>query len=169
MSAMGDHGVRGGTVSRGGEDHHSMHCRPGRGRCRNGCRISPLGAVPGIGDGLQVTKLVGRGARLLVDAWHFALEPSTWEDLEGLPCDKIAYLQFTDVAEPVSDDLFDETMNRRVLPGDGIADLQRFADILRGNGFDGHVSVEVLSRDLRARSVPDAVAAVFGAAAGYWI
>ena len=60
-------------------------------------------------------------------------------------------------------------MNRRPLPGDGIADLQRFADVLRGNGFDGTVSVEVLSRELRARPVSDAVAAVFDAAAPYWI
>jgi sugar phosphate isomerase/epimerase len=131
--------------------------------------FSPLGAVSGIADGLEVTALAGHGARLLIDTWHFALGPSTWDDLEALPCDAIAYLQFTDVAEPTSDDLFDETMNRRPLPGDGIADLQHFADVLRGNGFDGTVSVEVLSRELRARPVSDAVAAVFDAAAPYWI
>jgi sugar phosphate isomerase/epimerase len=131
--------------------------------------FSPLGAVSGIADGLEVTALAGHGARLLIDTWHFALGPSTWDDLEALPCDAIAHLQFTDVAEPTSDDLFDETMNRRPLPGDGIADLQHFADVLRSNGFDGTVSVEVLSRELRARPVSDAVAAVFDAAAPYWI
>jgi sugar phosphate isomerase/epimerase len=131
--------------------------------------FSPVGPVSGIADGLEVVELAGHGARLLVDTWHFTLGPSTWADLETLPSDKIAYLQFADVADPVSDDLFDETMNRRALPGDGITDLQRFADVVRNNGFDGYVSVEVLSRQLRARPVPDAVAAVFDAAARYWI
>ncbi len=131
--------------------------------------FSPVGSVPGIADGLEVVELAGHGAGLLVDTWHFTLGPSTWADLETLPGDKIAYLQFTDVADPVSDDLFDETMNRRALPGNGIADLQRFSDVVRGNGFDGDVSVEVLSRELRTRPVPDAVAAVFDAAADYWI
>jgi sugar phosphate isomerase/epimerase len=130
--------------------------------------FSPTGKVPGIVEALEVMDFAGHGARLLIDTWHFALGPSTWEDLASLPGDKIAYLQFTDAAEPVSGDLMDETMNRRPLPGDGIADVQRFTDLVRGNGFDGYVSVEVLNEELRSRPVSEAVTAVFDAAARYW-
>lgn len=130
--------------------------------------FSPAGGVPGIAEGLEVMELAGNGARLLVDTWHFALGPSSWADLEALPGEKIAYLQFTDAAEPASDDLMDETMNRRPLPGEGIADVQRFADVVRGNGFDGYVSVEVLNAQLCSRPVPETVTALFNAAARYW-
>jgi sugar phosphate isomerase/epimerase len=130
--------------------------------------FSPTGKVPGIAEALEVMDLAGHGARLLVDTWHFALGPSTWEDLAALPGEKIAYLQFCDAAAPVSEDLMNETMNRRPLPGDGIADAQRFTDIVRGNGFDGYVSVEVLNEELRSRPVSEAVTAVFDAAARYW-
>ena len=130
--------------------------------------FSPTGKVPGIAEGLEVMELAGHGARLLVDTWHFTLGPSTWEDLASLPADKIAYLQFTDAAAPVSDDLMDETMNRRPLPGHGIADVARFADLVRGNGFNSYVSVEVLNEQLRSRPVSQAVTAVFDAAARYW-
>lgn len=130
--------------------------------------FSPTGAVPGIVEGLEVMELAGHGARLLVDTWHFALGPSTWSDLESLPGEQIAYLQFTDAAEPASDDLFEETMNRRLLPGDGIGDVQRFTDVVRGNGFDGYVSVEVLNRELRSRPASQIVSTVFDAAARYW-
>lgn len=112
--------------------------------------------------------MAGHGARLLVDTWHFALGPSTWADLESLPGDQIAYLQFTDAAAPVSEDLFEETMNRPLLPGAGTADVQRFTDVLRGNDFDGYVSVEALNRELRSRPVPQVVSTVFDAAARYW-
>ena len=130
--------------------------------------FSPTGTVPGIAEGLEVMEIAGHGARLLVDTWHFALGPSTWEDLSGLAGEKIAYLQFCDAAAPVSGDLMDETMNRRLLPGQGIADVQRFTDLVRGNGFDGYVSVEVLSEELRSRPVGESVTAVFDAAARYW-
>ncbi len=130
--------------------------------------FSPLGPVPGIADGLEVMEVAGHGARLLVDTWHFTRGPSTWADLARLPGEKIAYLQFTDVAAAGSADPVDETMNRRPLPGDGVADLQRFADQVRDNGFDGYVSVEVLNGSLRAQPVPAAVSAQFEAAARYW-
>jgi sugar phosphate isomerase/epimerase len=130
--------------------------------------FSPTGQVPGIAEGLEVMDLAGHGARLLVDTWHFALGPSSWEDLAALRGDQIAYLQFTDAAAPISADLMDETMNRRPLPGDGIADVARFVDLVRGNGFDGYVSVEVLNEELRSRPVSEAVTAVFDAAARYW-
>ena len=130
--------------------------------------FSPLGPVPGIADGLEVMEVAGHGARLLVDTWHFTRGPSTWADLARLPGEKIAYLQFTDVAAAGSADPVDETMNRRPLPGDGVADLQRFADQVRDNGFDGYVSVEVLNESLRAQPVQAAVSAQFEAAARYW-
>ena len=43
----------------------------------------------------------------------------------------------------------DETVNRRTWPGDGEFDLARFTQTLRRRGWDGLVSVEVLSDQLR--------------------
>lgn len=130
--------------------------------------FSPAGTIPDIAAGLEVVEIAGHGAALLVDAWHFTHGPSTWEQLAALPGDKIAYIQFTDATHVESNDLFDETVNRRALPGDGIVDVERFADVIRGIGFDGYVSVEVLSRPLRARPVPEAVRTLFETSARYW-
>lgn len=131
--------------------------------------FSPAGTVPGISEGLAVVDMAGHGAGLLVDTWHFTHGPSTWADLESLPAGRIAYVQFTDAAELASDDVLDETMNRRLLPGDGVADVRRFADVILAAGFDGYVSVEVLNRELRSLPVRDVVAAGYDAAARYWI
>lgn len=130
--------------------------------------FSPLGPVPGIREGLEVARSAGHGARLLVDTWHFTLGPSTWSDLAALSADDIAYVQFTDAADPGPRDPYDETMNRRPLPGRGTADVRRFADLVRGNGFDGHVSIEVLNEELRSRPVVEVVDALFESTARYW-
>ena len=130
--------------------------------------FSPLGPVPGIREGLEVARSAGHGARLLVDTWHFTLGPSTWSDLAALSADDIAYVQFTDAADPGPRDPYDETMNRRPLPGRGTADVRRFADLVRGNGFDGHVSVEVLNETLRSRPAADVAVRLFEGASQYW-
>jgi sugar phosphate isomerase/epimerase len=111
--------------------------------------FSPLGSIPSIRAGLEVVDLAGPSAALMIDTWHFFFSDSAWEDLQAVPIEKIAYIQFADGLQPVSEDLMAETMERRVLPGRGIFALERFAATLLERGYEGSVSVEVLSRDLR--------------------
>jgi sugar phosphate isomerase/epimerase len=89
-------------------------------------------------------------ARVVVDTWHFFHGPETWADLDGLPLERLAYPQFDDAPALASDDLMYETTQRRALPGEGRFDLGRFAGSLRGRGWDGPVSVELLSAEMRA-------------------
>jgi sugar phosphate isomerase/epimerase len=130
--------------------------------------FNPLGPVPSIAAGLHVVDLARSGAGLLIDSWHFSFGPSTWEDLEAVPIEKIAYIQFDDAPEPVSDDLETETMNRRVLPGHGTLELRRFASTLRRKGFAGDVSIEVLSTDLRRLPIPEFLRRAIDATRPYW-
>ena len=131
--------------------------------------FSPLGPVPSIQAGLEVVAAAGGGrAGLMIDSWHFSYGDSTWEDLAAVPLEKIAYVQFADGLAPVSDDLMRETMDRRALPGEGVLELDRFAATLRERGWQGVVSVEVLSQELRELPVPEFAQRAWTAAARYW-
>jgi sugar phosphate isomerase/epimerase len=130
--------------------------------------FSPLGAVPGLREAVEVAAMAGSGAGVLVDTWHFFNGPSTWADLEGLPAEKIAYIQFDDAPAPASGDLWEETMQRRVMPGDGTFDLERFAATVSASGFDGYVSVEVLNRELRQLPVSSFLERAFTSTSRYW-
>jgi len=131
--------------------------------------FSPLGKVTSIPAALAVVEAAGVDrAGVLIDSWHFFRGGGTWEDLTSVPLDRIAYVQFADAPEPVSDDAFDETMNRRVMPGDGSFDLERFSSTLLERGWQGLVSVEVLSRDLRRLSVPEFARMGYEKTARYW-
>ncbi len=131
--------------------------------------FSPLGPVPGVADGVEaVAAAGGRRAGIVIDAWNFCFGPSTWADLERVSLDLVAYLQFADARPPRGDVNMEEAMTRRALPGDGILELDRFATILRSRGWDGVVSMQVLSDELRALPLAAYTRKVHDAGARYW-
>jgi sugar phosphate isomerase/epimerase len=131
--------------------------------------FSPLGQVTSIPAALAVVEAAGADrAGVLIDSWHFFRGDSTWENLEAVPLERIAYIQFDDAPEPVSDDGLDETMNRRVMPGDGTFELERFASTLLERGWQGLVSAEVLSRDLGRLSPAEFARTAYEKTTRYW-
>lgn len=91
-----------------------------------------------------------RNAGVLLDSWHFFNGPDDWTVLESLPLDAIAYVQFTDSIRVAPERYMAEAETCRRFPGDGIFELERFARTLVARGFDGVVSIEVLSPETRA-------------------
>ena len=106
--------------------------------------------------------------KLLVDTWHVEHGPSSWEDLESVALDELAYLQFDDHPPLESGDLFRETISRRALPGDGEFELERFARLYRAKGYAAPVSVEILNEAMRAWPKDLFAQRVYDAAIRYW-
>jgi sugar phosphate isomerase/epimerase len=132
---------------------------------------TPLGAIPTISDGMAYVRAASETARagLMIDSWHFCFSANTWEDLAAVPLDDIAYVQFTDALEPeYRERMIRESLHRRALPGDGVLELNRFAATLLDRGWDGTVSVEVLSAQLRGLPVDELVGQLYTTTAAYW-
>ena len=108
------------------------------------------------------------GAGVLVDTWHFTLSDDSWEELEALPLQEIAYLQFDDHPPLASDDLVAETLGRRVMPGEGNFELERFCALLRAKGFEGVVSCEILSDATRHMDLDEFAAKVYQSSRRFW-
>lgn len=133
---------------------------------------TPLGAIPLIRDGVEVVRAASRAARagLMIDSWHFCFSDNTWDDLAAVPLDDIAYLQFTDALEPeYRDRMIRESLHRRALPGEGVLELDRFAATFLDRGWDGTVSVEVLSAQLRELPVDELIGRLYTTTAAYWV
>lgn len=108
-------------------------------------------------------------ARVLVDNWHFCKGGEAWRELEDLENKEIAYIQFSDHPGRPSQALLDETVNRRCLPGEGSLPLRQFCDAVMRKGYQGAVSLEVLS-DAWRQSPPEAFAAAeLDASRPYWL
>jgi sugar phosphate isomerase/epimerase len=104
---------------------------------------------------------------VLVDSWHvFDMDPD-FADLSTCPGAEIPFIQFDDGVVGAADPR-DSTFHHRSMPGDGEFDLDAFVGVLRGNGFDGVVTFEVLSAELRTLEVGEFARRALTAARRYW-
>jgi len=77
-----------------------------------------------------------------LDAFHYYVGPSKFEDLGYVTGDNLFHVQFCDLAGTARELATDAD---RVLPGDGDFELAAIAAHLRQIGYGGHVSVEVMN------------------------
>jgi sugar phosphate isomerase/epimerase len=131
--------------------------------------FSPLTEVKTIADAREL--LAGAGADdrtgVIVDTWHFFRGDDGWPELEALPVDELAFVQFSD-GLPAGNKPGHDTLHRRALPGHGEFDLDRFSACLRDRGYRGPVSVEVLSEELRATPVEHFARRTIETSLPYW-
>lgn len=128
----------------------------------------PFMRVGSIGAARELARRADAGAGVLVDTWHFFHGPDGWDELDALPVAELAYVQFDDHPALESVDLREECLHRRVFPGEGLFDLERFCAALRARGWDGLVSVEVLSRAWRGGDLEAFAHRAFESTAPYW-
>jgi sugar phosphate isomerase/epimerase len=105
---------------------------------------------------------------IVIDIWHFALSHSRWSTLEELPLERIGFIQLDDALDSAVGTSHDDSMHGRVLPGEGALPIGRFRDVLDRKGFDGVVSVEVLSQAWRERPIDDFVSATLKSSRQVW-
>jgi sugar phosphate isomerase/epimerase len=132
----------------------------------------PLASIGQTHDLLNAAGMTGRN--FVVDTWHFFNGPDGqsgdegWAALRGIPVDRIAFVQFNDHGALESDDLLTETIEKRLMPGEGTFDLKQFVACLRASGFDGIVGTEMISRATRYQPVEQVARRLMETAAPYW-
>ncbi|ADU71087.1 sugar phosphate isomerase/epimerase [Pantoea sp. At-9b] len=97
---------------------------------------------------------------LVVDLFHICARGGDASQLDGIPADRIYEVQLCDMAAlpPQNNDaIIDIARHQRLLPGDGIIEVERFVDKLKSAGYNGPVGIEVFNDALKAQ--PPAVAA----------
>jgi sugar phosphate isomerase/epimerase len=130
--------------------------------------FTPMASIATTFEWVGRARAAGAQASVLVDTWHVFRGPDGIDGLDQLKLDDVAYVQFDDALPVASDDMLDETVNRRVMPGSGEFPLEEFCDRMRARGYDGPVSVEILSTEWRERPLPEFVTATYEAARRFW-
>ena len=70
-------------------------------------------------------------------------------DLRRIPPPLLGWVELSDGRYESLPDLVDETVNHRILPGDGDFPIRDYVAACRDLGYDGPWGVEVLSEELR--------------------
>ncbi len=111
----------------------------------------PFTNVTTLAKALAIVEAANRpNGGLCLDSWHHFRGQREWDVLARLPLERIKSIQINDGPEqPVDPDYYRDTVAHRLTPGTGSFDLLRFLATIRERGYQGPVSVEVLSEDLR--------------------
>jgi sugar phosphate isomerase/epimerase len=84
-----------------------------------------------------------------IDTWHMGKLGIAPEDLRRIPPEYLSWVELSDGRRENMDDLVDETVNHRRLPGEGELDVVAYVEACREHGYPGPWGVEVLSEELR--------------------
>lgn len=129
----------------------------------HGTRIAietmPFSIISTVPMGAEIVSAADHPALgLLVDAWHVFRAGTSLSELEAtLPGEYIFGVELDDAAFDVVGTLFVDTVENRLLCGDGDFDLVGLIALLRHKGFDGPWGVEILSTSFRELPVGDAL------------
>ncbi|MDT5246798.1 MAG: hypothetical protein QOD36_4174, partial [Mycobacterium sp.] len=119
----------------------------------------PFSIISTVPMGAEIVSAVDHPAvGLLVDAWHVFRAGTSLEELhDSLAPEMIFGVELDDAAADVVGTLFEDTVNNRLLCGQGTFDLNGLVARLRDLEFDGPWGVEILSTSFRALPVRDAL------------
>jgi sugar phosphate isomerase/epimerase len=91
-----------------------------------------------------------RNGGLAIDTWHMAKLGIAPQDMGRIPPEYLSWVELSDGRLQNMDDLVEETVNYRRLPGEGEFDLPGYVEACRAVGYEGPWGVEVLSAELRS-------------------
>jgi sugar phosphate isomerase/epimerase len=133
---------------------HAVICYLGPDR---GLRINfefmPWTAVPDLATAARLVEATDRdNLGIVFDIWHWSRAPGGPDlaALRALPADWIQVLQLNDVVAVPGDDVIDETVRLRQLPGHGVADIMGVLAALDHIGATPTLASEVFSEELGA-------------------
>jgi sugar phosphate isomerase/epimerase len=131
--------------------------------------FTAYGELRSLADAAELCAAVGWDrCGVLVDTWHFFRGGAPWPLLQELRGDRIALVHVNDGAPPSGLDPVFEGRFRRLPPGEGTFALGEFAAALDANAYDGPISVEVLSTELRQLPPAEGARQLLDSLRGSW-
>jgi sugar phosphate isomerase/epimerase len=129
----------------------------------HGTRIAietmPFSIIPTVPMGAELVAATEHPAvGLLVDAWHVFRAGTSLAELQATVRPGMIFgVELDDAAHAVVGTLFEDTVDHRLLCGEGSFDLRRLVALLRELDFDGPWGVEILSSTFRTLPVREAL------------
>lgn len=134
---------------------------------RLGIEFLPWSNLKTVHDGLRLVEAAGHPAGgLIIDVWHTERAHTPPAELAGVPGSRIVGVELSDADSRVEGTLFEDTVRRRRLCGEGSFDLPGIITALRATGWSGPWGVEILSDTHRTRPVREAAEVAYRTAAG---
>jgi sugar phosphate isomerase/epimerase len=133
------------------DDFDRLATQAGNAGTRVALEPMPMTNLTTIQAGVDFVTVVGnRYGGLTVDTWHVHRGGTSYAELERiLPVEYLFIVELDDADEHVVGTLWEDTVNTRRLPGDGVFDVPAFIAAVHRAGYRGHWGVEIISAEHR--------------------
>lgn len=120
---------------------------------KEGLRVSlefmPFNQVSNLETAARIVKQAGcANGGIMFDCWHHHRSGGSPDDILDVPGEFFFAMQMDDALEQPMDDIMEETLNHRLLPGKGCIDLVRTLQNLRATGADVIYDIEVFNKEI---------------------
>ena len=119
----------------------------------------PFSIITTVPMGAELIEATGHPAvGLLVDAWHVFRAGTSLDELRATLTPELIFgVELDDAAATAVGSVFEDTVDNRLLCGDGSFDLIGLVTVLHELGFDGPWGIEILSKTYRKLPVAEAL------------
>jgi len=127
-----------------------------------GFEVMPFAMIDTLKDSL--TMVQGAGARnggIILDLWHIAKMRVSYEELSRIPAKYLVSVELNDGTFEAPWSLHEDTINHRRFCGEGEFDVKGFIKAVEKAGYTGPFGIEVLSQELRHKSLEEIVTRAF--------
>ncbi len=106
----------------------------------------------------------GAGAKnggVCLDLWHLAKLKIPYEKVASIPLKYVTSIEINDGTRECSWELHEDTINHRLLCGEGEFNPKDFVAKMLKAGYDGPWGIEVLNAELRKKSAEEVAKSAF--------
>ena len=119
-----------------------------------GIEVMPFTNLATVKESRAVVEAAGvKKGGLLLDIWHMERNNIPHADIAALPGEMIVSIEINAAAAEVERDIWFDTLNRRILPGQGSFDIDGFLAAIYKTGFNGPVGIEIISEAQRQKAL----------------
>jgi sugar phosphate isomerase/epimerase len=123
---------------------------------RIGFELMPFAMLDNLEDSLAMVE--GAGASnggIVLDLWHIVKLKIPYDEVGRIPLQWLVSVELNDGTLEAPWSLHEDTINHRRLCGEGEFDVRGFIECVRKTGYQGPWGIEVLSQELRTKSLDE--------------
>lgn len=98
---------------------------------------------------------------IMIDLWHVGKLRIPYKDVAAIPARYLLGIEINDGTLECPWSLHEDTVNHRTFCGEGEFDVKGFVDCMLKAGYSGPWGIEILSKDLRKKSLQEAATHAF--------
>jgi sugar phosphate isomerase/epimerase len=123
-----------------------------------GFELMPFCDIDSIEKAMQLVDGAGeKNGGICLDLWHIAKLKIPYEKVARMPLHSITSIEINDGTHECPWSLHEDTINHRLLCGEGQFDPKRFVAEMLKTGYNGPWGIEVLNAELRKKSLNEIV------------